>query len=160
MKAGKKVSPPQDRRELVARAVAGNPVFELSTVELDRPGPSYTIDTVKQLKSGPGKETAVYFLMGCDSLTDLPRWKDPQGIVAGCWLAVFPRQECPMPDLGLLERKVEGLRKKVVTVRMPAIAISSTDIRRRVAKGLSIHSLVPDSVEAYIKERGLYPTSR
>lgn len=156
LKAGTGVSPPADRRELVERAIAGNGAFELSTIELERPGPSYTVDTINQLLGKVAKGTQLYFLMGCDSLAQLPRWKDPAGIVAGCSLAVFPRQECAMPDIAALEKQVHGLRKKVVTVRMPVIAISSTDIRRRVSRGLSIRYLVPESVEGYIRERGLY----
>lgn len=156
LKVGRGVSPAHDRWELVARAIAGNPQFELSTIELDRPGPSYTVDTVNQLGEMLGKQARLYFLMGCDSLGQLPRWKNPAGIVAGCWLAVFPREDCAMPDLAALEKSVPGLSKKVVTVRMPVIAISSTDIRRRVARGLSVRYLVPEGVERYIRERGLY----
>ena len=130
-------------------ATKDNPAFEVSDVELDRAGPSYTADTLASLKErDAGAE--LYFIMGQDALSDLPNWHDPARIAQLATLAVAGRAgdhalELP-PTIGAsVERLV-----------MATIAISGSDIRERVAAGRSIRYLVPPAVEAYIREYGLY----
>lgn len=156
LKAKRKITPAEDRCEMVRLAIAGQPRFELSTVEVERPGPSYTAETIMMLREKLGGKARLYFLLGCDSLSQLPLWKNPAQIIAGCHLVALPRREGSPPGLGPLEKEIPGLSRKVIWLDMPIIDISSTGIRRRVARGLSIRYLVPRAVELYIKEHRLY----
>ncbi|HEX75094.1 MAG TPA: nicotinate-nucleotide adenylyltransferase [Dehalococcoidia bacterium] len=144
------------RVTMVKRAIATNPYFELSTTEVDRPGPSYTVDTIAILQQQLGTEARFFFLLGWDSLAELPQWKEPSRLVQKCQLVAIPRLGLNPPDLKALESPIAGITQSVIWLDMPPIGISSSDIRKRVAQGLSIHYLVPDEVERYIEEQGLY----
>ena len=149
-KADQDVSPASDRLEMVGRAIADNDAFEISRVDVDRTGPTYTIDTLRSLsEQRPGAE--LFFITGADAILEILTWKDPQVALR---LATFVAVTRPGHDLGGL-RKL-GIEERVVMLEIPALAISSTDIRARVADGRPIRYLVPAPVEAYIRERGLY----
>jgi len=156
LKADEAIASPIHRVEMVKRAIAGNPYFELLTTEVDRPGPSYTVDTIAILQQQLGAEASFFFLLGWDSLAELPRWKEPDKLVQMCRLVAVPRPDFSPPNLEALESSVVGVTQSVILLDMPLVDVSSSDIRKRVAKGLSIQGLVPDDVEEYIKEQQLY----
>lgn len=142
------------RAAMVEMSIADNPAFALSRVDLDRPGPHYTVDSLALLQR-QHPEAVLYFLIGGDSLAQFITWRDPAGIVRQAWLAVMERPGYE-PDLGELEQAVPGLRERLVWLDVPRLAISASDLRRRVGQGLPIRYLVPLSVEAYVREHGLY----
>ncbi len=149
------VTPVEHRLEMVTRAVASNPYFTVSRVDVDRPGPSYTVDTLRLLRGEWGDDVELYFIMGIDSLADLPNWHEPQRIIELCRLAVVDR---PGYDAHIesLERILPGLSRRVEFVPMPQLEISSTDLAERVRQGLPIRYQVPPAVEAYIYTHRLY----
>jgi len=157
LKRGRDITPAVHRVEMVRRAIADNPYFKLSTLEVDRPGPSYTADTLTSLKDQPSSESSLFFILGRDTLVELPLWKEPGEVVQLCHLVVAPR--IGSRDLGHLEDAIPGVLDKVIQLDMPVIGISSSEIRQRVARGLSIRYLVPPGVGKYITEHGLYSGS-
>ena len=155
-KAGRRIAPVADRVAMVQAAVAGDPYFDVSLVESEREGPSYTADTLATLRAQVGADVVLYFILGQDALADLPHWREPARIVAQARLVVAARAGWTVANAAALERAVPGIYGRIDIVPMPRIEISSTDIRRRVAAGISIRYLVPPAVEAYIHEHGLY----
>jgi nicotinate-nucleotide adenylyltransferase len=141
---------------MVKRAIATNSHFELSTVEVDCPGPSYSVQTIAILQQQMGAEATIFFLVGWGSLADLPQWKEPAKLIQLCKLVAVTRPGFSRPDLKTLEASVPGVTQSVIWLDIPPVDISSSDIRKRVAQGLSIHGLVPEGVESYIKEQKLY----
>jgi nicotinate-nucleotide adenylyltransferase len=156
LKTNRKITPAVHRLEMVKRAIAGKANFELSTIEVDRPGHSYSVDTLTILRRQLGSGAEIFFLIGWDSLADIPQWREPARLIQLCRLVAVTRPGLTRPDLKSLESSVPGITKSVVWLDIPPIDISSSDIRDRVAQGLSIHGLVPDNVESYIKENKLY----
>jgi len=150
------ISPVEHRLEMVRLAIADEPAFRLSTMEIDRPGPSFTVDTMAELRRQIGADGKLYFILGWDNLNQLPRWHQPQRLVELCRLVPVRRVGFASPDLDSLEADVPGLAKSLVMLDTPQIEISASEIRQRVARGLSIHQLVPEPVERYIIERRLY----
>ena len=150
------ISSVEHRVQMVLLAIAGYPYFKLSTIEIDRPGISYTVDTISGLHSKLGGEDELYFIIGCDSVNQLPRWKDPSRIIEMCRLVAVPRPGCSFDDTDALDRVIPGLSRKLILLDKPEIDISATEIRTRVARGLSISHLVPEAVEEYIKKHRLY----
>lgn len=149
-KGGTSVSPADDRLEMVRRATADNDAFDVSRVDVDRGGPTYTIDTLRTLgEQLPGDE--LFFITGADAILEILTWKDPQDVLG---LGSFVAVTRPGHDLAGL-RKL-GIGERVRSIEIPALAISSTDIRRRVREGRPIRYLVPAAVEDYIREHGLY----
>lgn len=148
-------SPAEQRVALLAAAIADNPAFTLSRVDLDRPGPHYTVDMLRLLQAQHPDVSAWYFLMGEDSLRDFPTWRDPEGILAQAYLAVMPRLG-ERADVVALRARYEALNERLVWLDVPTLNISSSDLRRRVHAGLPIRYLVPSAVEAYIQAQGLY----
>jgi nicotinate-nucleotide adenylyltransferase len=146
----------EHRVQMVRLAIADNPHFKLSTVEIDRPGTSYTVDTISELRDSLGAENELFFIVGWDSLAQLHRWREPARIVKMCSLVAVPRPGYSLPDLDSLEKDVPGLSQKLIVLDKPEIDISSTSIRERVARGLSIDHLVPPPVADYIKQNRLY----
>ena len=145
------------RVEMVRRAIADNPRFKLCTLEVEHPGPSYTVDTLTMLRKQLGSEASLFFILGRDTLAELPLWKEPKELVQLCRLVVAPR--LGSEDLKPLQTAIPGLLDKVIQLDMPVIGISSAKIRQRVAQGLSIRYLVPAEVEKYMTEQKIYPTS-
>jgi nicotinate-nucleotide adenylyltransferase len=145
---------PEHRLEMCRRAVAGDERFAVSSLEIARPGPSYTVDTLQELHAKePHNE--LYLILGGDVAAGLPSWRDPEVVVSLATPAVANRRGTPR------ERAVAGLSELAGGARarffsMPWIGVSSTMIRRRVRTGQPIRYLVPDAVAAYIDEKGMY----
>jgi nicotinate-nucleotide adenylyltransferase len=157
LKLGRNITLAVHRVEMVRRAIADNPHFKLCTLEVERPGPSYTVDTLTMLQKQLGSEASLFFILGRDTLAELPLWKEPEKLVQLCRLVVAPR--LGSKDLKHLETAIPGLLDKVIQLDMPVIGISSSGIRQRIAQGLPIRYLVPAEVEKYITEHKIYPTS-
>jgi len=157
LKPDRSITPADLRVEMVRRAIADNPHFKLCTLEIERPGPSYTVDTLMMLREQLGSEVSLLFILGRDTLAELPSWKEPQKLVQLCRMVVAPR--LGSKDLQHLETEIPGLLDKVIQLDMPVIGISSSGIRQRIAQGLSIRYLVPTEVENYIAEQKIYLTS-
>lgn len=144
-KLGGPVASDADRVAMLRLAIAGTPGREVSTLEIDRGGVSYTVDTLRQLQAElVGIE--LFFLMGADTLRDLPGWREPDEVLRLATPMVVQR-----PGEADIVTDVPHLR-----VEMPPMDISSSDIRKRIATGESIEGLLPASVAAYIDENGLY----
>ena len=156
-KLDRNITPAVHRVEMVRRAIADNPHFKLCTLEVERPGPSYTVDTLTMLRKQLGSEASLFFILGRDTLAELPLWKEPKKVVQLCRLVFPPR--LGSKDLKHLEAAIPGLLDKVIQLDMPVIGISSAEIRQRIAQGLTIRYLVPAGVEKYITEQKVYPTS-
>ncbi len=151
---GQIVTQVAQRYNMTCLAVYGNEHFECSTVEMDRPGPSYTIDTLREILGHFGEETSVYLLVGADEAGQLMTWRDPYGIQELATIVVANRPGHSVSEtLGSLP---EGFAGKIMPLEMPGVDISSTDLRARVAAGRSILYLVPDAVRRYVEEKGLY----
>jgi nicotinate-nucleotide adenylyltransferase len=148
------VSSDKDRLAMLDLALAGSAIDEISTIDINRSGPSYTADTLEILAER-FPTARLFFLMGEDSLRDLSTWHHPERILRVAELAVAGRPGVDT-DLQSLEFQVPGVRKRVHVVPTEEMAISSSDIRRRVRENQSIRGLVPANVEAYIQNHGLY----
>ena len=157
LKLDRNISLAVHRVEMVRHAIADNPHFKLYTLEVERPGPSYTVDTLTMLRKQLGSEASFFFILGRDTLAELPLWKEPKKLVQLCRLVVAPRLGAK--DLKHLETSIPGLLDNVIQLDMPVIGISSSGIRQRIAQGLPIRYLVPAEVEKYITEQKIYPTS-
>jgi nicotinate-nucleotide adenylyltransferase len=157
-KAGRELSPREHRLAMTRLAVTGNPLFAVSTIEADRPGPSYTAETLAQLRAELGPQAEFFFVMGADSLADFPHWHDPLRILELARLAVAERSALADAGFeeGLPEELAQALRRCVVWLPMPLVAISASVVRERVRQGLSIRYWVPEAVEEYIRRHGLY----
>jgi len=154
LKLDRPLSPVEARIEMVQAAIVGNPPFFLSRVDVDRPPPHYAIDTLKILaKEFPRDE--FYFIMGEDSLRDLPKWREPQEIIKRATLAVLKRPGNHF-DMDDLESKVAGVSSRVVWVNAPQLEIASSDIQKRIREGKSVRYMVTDEVRRVIEERRLY----
>ncbi len=144
------------RRMMVELAIAGNPNFELCPVDLERPGPHYSIDTVRLIRAR--YELAAddcFFILGGDSLQDLPTWHRPEEFIRLCRLAVIQRPGF-RPDTTALVEQVPGINERIVWVDMPLISISASDIRARLRSGQSIRYQVAEPVREYILAHQLY----
>jgi nicotinate-nucleotide adenylyltransferase len=139
---------------MVELAIADNPAFELSRIEVDRSGPSYTVDTVEAL----AVDRDVTVILSAETFRELPTWHEPDRLFAAARVAVVPREGYPAPDPAWLAAAFPGREDRVVYLDAPHLGVSSTDIRARVAAGRSIRYLVPDPVEAYIAANNLYRT--
>ena len=141
---------PEHRYQMVLLAIAENPHFEVSRIELERAGPSYTIETLKALKELYGETTELAWIIGADSLIEYRIWKDFDEVLERCVMIATTR---PNYDLNRVPLEI---RKKVTTFPITGVDISATVIRERVRKGLSIQYLVPEGVDAYIEQHLLY----
>lgn len=156
LKGHRNIAPGEHRLEMIHLAIEKNAYFRASTVDLDRPGPSYTVDTLADLKRELGEEANLYFILGLDALAEFSTWKEPAKIVEMCHLVGVRRPERRALDLKSLERSIPGISSRIIVLDNPLIDINSTGVRERVAAGLPITDLVPDAVERYIREQGLY----
>jgi len=155
LKEGRKITSATHRLKMVGLAISGKSNFELSSIEIERPGATYTVDTLMDfINNIHGIE--LYVIMGSDSLVDFPRWKEPQRLLKLCYLVIVPRPGFSLPDLLTMERELPGLRERLIIMSSPEVDISSSDIRRRRAEGLPFEHLVPESVAEYIKRNRLY----
>lgn len=194
-KPGRIVTPAHDRLTMLELAIASNPHFVISRVDLDRPGPSYTVETLRLLREQWGEQTAIYFVIGWDSLEDLLDWYDPVGILKQLdHLVAVRRPGYPVPGgvanettmgdhsrdpiyrargrpygaqavgeehegkeyLDRLEERLPGIRQRLIVVPAPQLKISATELRQRVAEGRPVKYQLPEVVEQYILQHGLY----
>jgi nicotinate-nucleotide adenylyltransferase len=156
LKEDNPVSAIEHRVQMVSLAIADYPYFKLSTIEIERPGVSYTVDTIAELRNKLGAEEELFFIIGWDSLVQLPRWKEASRLIQMCRLVAVPRPGNSLPDLKSLETVIPGLSRSLIILDKPEIDISATEIRKRAARGLSIRRLVPTPVAEYIKQHKLY----
>jgi len=154
-KSDRVISHARQRAAMLDLAIEGNPAFEMSTLELEREGPSYTVDTLEFLHSQyPGSELVL--IMGEDALADLPNWRTPERIVSLAQLAVASRRESNRDPPHKSESLPVGTLERVIWVPMEPLQISGSAIRDKVRSGLSVRYLVPDAVRLYIADYGLY----
>ncbi|MFW6330999.1 MAG: nicotinate-nucleotide adenylyltransferase, partial [Gemmatimonadota bacterium] len=145
-KRDRAVTPPALRLEMLRAAVAADDRFEVSELELGRDGPSYTVDTLRELRRA-NPDAELYLAVGADQLAELETWREPDEIAALATIAAFARSGQDVPS---------GLPWPVLMVEVPAIELSSTAIRRRVAEDRRIRYLVPSPVEEVIRRHSLY----
>jgi nicotinate-nucleotide adenylyltransferase len=154
-KQGQRITPIEHRLTMVNLAIEDNPAFELSRVELDRPGPHYTLDTIKFVAT-QNPDAHIVPIIGGDSLHDLPKWHKPQEIVYAChWIGVMRRPN-DKSNLDELERELPGIRSKVHYVDAPLLEIASHEIRSRIATGKSVRYYLAPAVYHYIEQHHLY----
>ncbi|HEX2170915.1 MAG TPA: nicotinate-nucleotide adenylyltransferase, partial [Dehalococcoidia bacterium] len=144
----------EDRLRMIELATEHCPRFQVSSIEVDRAGQSFTVDTLRLLRNQTGDE--LFFLMGYDQVLDLHRWRDPDRILELAQIVGMSRPEYQAPDLDGLAERLPAIRSRLVLVHVPAIEISSTDLRRRLAEGRSIEFRVMPGVRDYIQANGLY----
>lgn len=154
-KLANNISHTEHRLAMVKLAIASNPHFTLSRVDIDRFGPCYTVETIEILRDKWGPEAEIYFIMGSDSLADILTWHKPKRLIRLCRLAVVMRPGYEV-DMEALDSYLPGIAMRVQFIEAPALDISSTDIQRRVREGLPIRYQVPEAVEKYIYEHRLY----
>lgn len=151
------ISPGADRINMTVLATGNNPYFKVSDLELKREGYTYTIDTLKGFISMYGEGTVFYFITGADAVMEILTWKDVSSILKLCRIVSAYR---PGSDINKFKNMVDELervyRSNVYTIEVPALAISSTEIRRRVKSGITIKYLLPEVVEDYILKKELY----
>ncbi|MEV6346622.1 nicotinate-nucleotide adenylyltransferase [Actinoplanes sp. NPDC051851] len=147
-----KVSPAEDRYLMTVVATASNPRFHVSRADIDRDGPTYTVDTLRDMRAVYGQSAELFFITGADALSRILSWKDALTMLG---LAHFIGVTRPGFELSGAHLPPES----VTLVEVPAMAISSSDCRARVASGLPVWYLVPDGVVQYINKRGLYSDS-
>lgn len=153
------ISPYPDRLAMLEAAIADNPTFELSRVEVDRPGPHYTVDTMHLLKKEFPGDTLIY-LMGGDSLRDLPvNWHKPEEFIQACDIIGVMRRPQDQIDLESLEAEIPGISAKVEFMNAPLLEIAARQIRRRVAEGRPYRYYLLHSVYKIIQKKKLYQTN-
>ena len=153
-KAGERVSSVEDRYMMTVLATVDCPYFSVSRIEIDKTGKSYTIDTLRQLKSMPEyRDTEFYFITGMDAVLDIVSWKNPEEIMSLCKFLAVSRYGYTHSRMQELP---EDLRSAIIPLEIPLLAISSTGLRERVRMNRSIRFLVPPSVEHFIRKKSLY----
>ena len=158
-KQGQLISTVADRVAMIERAIAGNDRFQLSRIDVDRAGPSYTVDTLEYLRIVWGDEAQFWFIVGADSLADILTWRAPDRLIQLARFVAVNRPGAPDPDPSSLEADLPGATQRIDVVEMPDLAISASDLRDRVRAGRPIRYQVPGVVHDYIAERGLYRAS-
>ena len=143
-----------DRMAMVRLATRDNPRFRVSEVDLKREGPSYSVDTLDDLREQED-DAQLYFLVGYDTLMDIPHWREPKRLMNLAHLVTVVRPGYAI-DFEVLERVMPGVRHNVTLLEIPEVGISSTEVRRRIAAGKSVRYWVPEPVAEYIRQRGLY----
>ena len=154
MKEHEVVSPPEDRYLMTVIATASNPLFGVSRIEVDRDGPTYAVDTLRELRQQRGDDTDLFFVTGADAVIEIvEQWKQPEELFA---LAHFIAATRPGFDLEAFEAHAPSKHPGITVMNVPALAISSTDVRARVQAGRPIRYLVPEGVKSYIEKAELY----
>jgi nicotinate-nucleotide adenylyltransferase len=154
-KQGQRITALNDRLDMIQAAIAHDSRFQLSRVDIHRPGPHYSVDTVKFLQEQyPSAD--LFFLMGGDSLRDLPTWYHPVEFVKACYgIGVMHRPDEEI-DLSELEQVIPGITEKVTFIKAPLLEIASSELRNRIRAGQPYHYYLPDEVSEIIDQRGLY----
>lgn len=151
-------TPARHRLAMTRLAVASNPHFQASTVDLDRAGPSYTVDTLALLQAELGPAAELYFIVGLDSLVELATWHDPAQFIRLCRIVAVSRPPCEY-DPAALEQALPGITNRVVFLRIPLLDIASSDLRQRAREGRPIRYYVPSTIVDYIHTHKLYNPS-
>jgi nicotinate-nucleotide adenylyltransferase len=154
-KGDRLVSRSTDRLVMTRLAIAHDPAFDLSPIEMERPGPSYTVDSVVELKRAY-PEAELFLVIAADSLEQIDTWREPDRLLAEVEWAVGPRPGSRLPDRSALEDRFGANASRIHLLDGPSLEVSSSQIRRRVAAGLTIRYLVPRDVEELILQRRLY----
>ena len=153
MKADQEVTRGEDRYLMTVIATSSNPRFSVSRIEIERRGPTYTVDTLDELKARAGGEVELFFVTGADAILEIIHWKDPEEILSKAHFIAATR---PGYDIARFEKEAPTSHPNISVMDVPALAISSTDIRRRVRDGEPIRYLVPAGVKTYIEKARLY----
>ena len=159
LKAGQPLTAAIHRLRMVELATADNPHFEVLRWEVERPGPSYTVDTLERLRAESGAAVEPHFILGLDALADFPRWKDPERILQMANLAVVPRPGYAADGNGIvagIRSRYPAYADRITVLAVASVAISATELRRRVAIGQSLRYRTPAAVGEYIGEWRLY----
>lgn len=154
-KQDRRLTPVEDRIAMCRLATADIDYITISRIDADRPGPHYTSDMVRLVGQAAGEDAEIYFLMGMDSLRDLPRWHEAAWLVENCRLVALSRHDVTL-DWEKLEAELPGVREQVIILDMPELEIASNAIQRRVRNGQTIRHQVPRAVEEYIYIKQLY----
>ena len=150
------VSPAEDRYVMAALATASNPAFEVSRIEVDEPGPTYTVDTLRRLRAELGEATRLFFVTGADAVLQILTWREREQVLALAEFIAASRPGSELDGLDTLLAALPAAAGRVHRMEIPELAISSTEIRARVARGAPFQYLVPDPVARYIEKRRLY----
>ena len=156
VKAGTPVTAACHRMAMVEMAVTPTPWFRAVDVDMKRPGPTYTVDTLLELRSELGEEADLYLILGLDAVQDMARWHRPAQIFELCTVVGMSRPGALGLDLAVLDAVAPNAAGRVILLEGPLVSLSGTDLRRRVREGRSIRHRVPEAVEVYIYEHGLY----
>jgi nicotinate-nucleotide adenylyltransferase len=157
-KTGRHLTPVLHRLAMVEAAIADNPRFSVSRIEIDREGPSYTADTLTALTdAGVGP---IALILSAEAVVDLPTWHDPERVLALATLVIAPRDGYADIDPDWFEATFPGVPTSVVLLDGPRMRLAASDIRRRAARARSLRYLVPDAVATYIGDHGLYRAER
>ena len=137
-------------------AIGSDPLFELSPIEMERPGPSYTIDSIRELQATYGERTQLFLVMAADSLREIDGWREPDALLELVEWVVGPRPGVALPNPDVLRERFGTAASRIHLLEGPSLDVSSSEIRQRVAAGRIIRYLVPRPVEELIIDRGLY----
>jgi len=154
------ITPAKHRIEMVRLAITDKPEYKITEIEIERPGTTYTVDTLSELRRKYGDNDEIYFILGWDSLEKFPEWKEPSRIIDMCFLAAVPRPGWPQPDVKVLEKAIPGITRRLIFLEGPQVDISSTAIRELVKEDRDTETLVPAAVAKYIQKHKLYTTHR
>lgn len=155
LKISQHITPVEHRLAMLEIALQDDPRFGISRVEVDRPGPHFSVDTIRILARQHAQDDLI-FLMGGDSLRDLPRWRFPADLVSACAEIGVMRRPDDALDLAALETQIPGLTEKVRFIDIPAVDISASRIRAQIASGEDVRCYLPPGVYAYILRHNLY----
>jgi len=155
MKEGCVRASAEDRFAMIELATAGRPGLRASRVDVDRPGPTYSIDTIADLRRQLGPGVGLYFIVGADTLMETAEWREPERLFRESTVVAIARRGHPLPEQ--LPPTHPG--RCALFVDGPVIDVSASDVRQRVGRGEPIDGMVPPEVERFIRERGLYRTA-
>ena len=156
LRADEYLTPAIDSLRMVELATADNPRFQVCDIEIQRSGPTFTVDTLVELGQRLDPDTSLYFIVGADILGQFHRWKDPEKVLEACHLVVVSRAGHQDDDWPEWFQGADSAKDKVTQLEIPMVDISGTEIRRRASLGESVRHLVPDLVAEYIQDRKLY----
>ena len=156
-KRGRRITPPETRLRMTKIATADNPLFAVSDMELKRSAarPSYTVDTLNELKALYGETTELYFISGADSLVDLPTWHRAEELLHRCFFVATRRPGVPLTEK-IVADTFGALAERIIFLDTPALEISSTAIRERIKNRRSVRYYIPAAVAKFIENEGLY----
>jgi nicotinate-nucleotide adenylyltransferase len=159
LRSGPPVASAEDRAAMVEAATAGNPCFGVDRIEVNRPGPTFAVDTLELLAAharSAGGHADFWFILSAEAMLGLPRWKTPERVLELCRVAVVPRAGTIAPDRAWVEARFPGRADRFLFLDGLLLDVSGAAIRSRLGRGWSVRYLVPDAVIAYIGDHGLY----